>query len=42
MPARSRRQQKYLAARFGGSWLKAHHYDRVAPRRSTKRKRKRK
>jgi hypothetical protein len=27
MPAKSRKQQRYLAQKFGPAWLKAHHYD---------------
>lgn len=27
MPARSRRQQRYLAWKFGPAWLRAHHFD---------------
>lgn len=27
MPARSRRQQKYLYAKFGEDWVKKHHFD---------------
>ena len=30
MPAKSRKQQRYLAARFGAAWLRAHHFDVVA------------
>ena len=31
MPAKSRAQQKYLAAKFGSKWLKAHHFDTKGP-----------
>jgi hypothetical protein len=27
MPAKSRAQQRYLHAKFGHAWVKAHHYD---------------
>jgi hypothetical protein len=30
MPAASRRQQRYLAWKFGPEWLKRHHFDRLA------------
>lgn len=39
MPARSRRQQRALYAKFGRAWVKAHHFDTVRPKR-TARKRK--
>lgn len=30
MPARSRRQQRYLYARFGEEWVEEHHFDKIA------------
>ena len=30
MPAKSRRQQRYLFAKFGEAWVKAHHFDRLS------------
>lgn len=27
MPAKSQAQRKYLYARFGAAWVKAHHFD---------------
>ena len=27
MPAKSRKQQRYLYMRFGPAWVKAHHFD---------------
>lgn len=30
MPAVSRRQQRYLYARFGERWVRRHHFDRLA------------
>ena len=27
MPAKTRRQQRYLYWRFGPAWVKAHHFD---------------
>lgn len=29
MPAKSRKQQKYLYATKGEAWVKAHHFDKV-------------
>jgi len=34
MPARSRKQQRYLAMKFGPDWLKAHHFDQLAPKKT--------
>jgi hypothetical protein len=45
VPSRSRKQQRYLAAKFGPDWLKAHHFDRIeksAPDPKPKKKPKRK
>jgi hypothetical protein len=33
MPARSRKQQKYLYWRFGPAWVKRHHFDKVRKKR---------
>jgi hypothetical protein len=40
MPATSRKQQRYLAWRFGPAWLRAHHFDVLASARSARKKRK--
>ena len=41
MPAKSRKQQKMLYARFGEAWVKAHHFDTLAkPKAKAKAKRK--
>jgi hypothetical protein len=32
MPAKSRRQQRYLFAKFGEEWVKQHHFDKLAGR----------
>lgn len=29
MPAKSRRQQRLLYARFGRAWVKRHHFDKL-------------
>jgi hypothetical protein len=29
MPAASRKQQKYLYAKFGRAWVKKHHFDHL-------------
>jgi hypothetical protein len=29
MPAKSRKQQKLLFAKFGEQWVKAHHFDKI-------------
>jgi hypothetical protein len=36
MPAKSRKQQKLLFAKFGEQWVKAHHFDKIEnkPKRS--------
>lgn len=44
MPAKSRKQQRFLYAKFGAAWVKAHHFHKVKPgpkRKTTKRKKKR-
>lgn len=44
MPAKSRRQQRYLYAKFGEAWVKAHHFDVVegqSGKPKTKKKRRR-
>lgn len=33
MPAASRKQQRYLYARFGEAWVKRHHFDEVKRKR---------
>jgi hypothetical protein len=37
MPAKSRRQQKFLFARFGEAWVRHHHFDRVQKPSKSKR-----
>jgi hypothetical protein len=38
MPAKSRKQQRYLHHRFGHAWVKRHHFDKLKRRkRKTKR-----
>jgi hypothetical protein len=32
MPAKSRKQQKLLFAKFGEQWVKAHHFDKIESR----------
>ena len=36
MPAKSRKQQKYLYAKKGKAWVKAHHFDRIKKKRKKK------
>lgn len=31
MPAKSQAQRKYLNAKFGHKWVKAHHFDNKGP-----------
>ena len=38
MPAKSRKQQKYLYAKKGEEWVKKHHFDKVKPQKPKKRK----
>jgi hypothetical protein len=38
MPAVSRKQQKYLYAKFGSAWVHAHHFDKVAGKSPASRK----
>lgn len=33
MPAKSRKQQRYLAHRFGWAWVRRHHFNRIKKRR---------
>lgn len=41
MPAKSERQRRYLEWKFGHGWVKEHHFDKVAHKKSGKtRKRK--
>lgn len=42
MPARSERQRRFLHAKFGHAWVKKHHYDKVVPKRKSKKTTKRK
>ena len=43
MPAKSRKQQRYLEVNFGHDWVKAHHFDRLkSAKKTTKRQKKRK
>ena len=35
MPSATRRQQQYLAHKYGWSWVKKHHFDKVE-KKSTK------
>ncbi len=30
MPAKSRKQQRYLYMKFGSGWVHQHHFDKVA------------
>lgn len=39
MPARSKRQQRYLYAKFGEAWVKAHHFDRLSTEKRLRRRR---
>ena len=34
MPASSRKQQRYLANKFGPGWLREHHFDKLAPKKN--------
>ena len=38
MPAKSRRQQRFLYSKFGKAWVKKHHFDKLAPGRKKKKK----
>jgi hypothetical protein len=40
MPAKSRKQQRYLYATKGEAWVKAHHFDRVKPKKRSSKKKK--
>jgi hypothetical protein len=40
MPAKSRKQQKLLFAKFGEQWVKAHHFDKIEGSPKKKRKKK--
>lgn len=33
MPAKNRRQQMALYAKKGRAWVKAHHFDKIRPRK---------
>lgn len=37
-PARSRRQQRALYAKKGAAWVKRHHFDKLAPKPRSKRR----
>lgn len=36
MPAKSRRQQRYLYWKFGEAWVKKHHFDKTEPKKKKK------
>lgn len=36
MPAKSRKQQRFLYAKKGAAWVKRHHFDKLARRRKKK------
>ena len=38
MPAKSRKQQRYLYANFGSNWVHMHHFDKLRPKRKAKKK----
>jgi hypothetical protein len=38
MPAKSRKQQKLLFAKFGEQWVKAHHFDKIEKTKKRKKK----
>lgn len=38
MPAKSKKQQRYLYATKGEKWVKEHHFDKVRSGRSKKKK----
>lgn len=38
MPSVSERQHRYLEAKFGHAWVKAHHFDVVKKKKPPKRK----
>jgi hypothetical protein len=40
MPAKSRKQQKLLFAKFGEQWVRAHHFDKIEGSPKKKRKKK--
>jgi hypothetical protein len=37
MPAKSRKQQRYLHHKFGHAWVKKHHFTKLASRKRRKR-----
>jgi glutamyl/glutaminyl-tRNA synthetase len=42
IPAKNRRQQRALYAKFGAAWVKAHHFDRIAGQKKKRKKTRRK
>lgn len=36
MPARSRKQQRYLYRKFGKKWVKRHHFDKIRRKKGRK------
>jgi hypothetical protein len=38
MPAKSRKQQKLLFAKFGEQWVKAHHFDKIEGQKKKRKK----
>ena len=36
MPAKSRKQQRALYAKFGEAWVKKHHFDKLASKKARK------
>lgn len=40
MPSRSKKQRKALYAKFGPAWVKAHHFDKVKPKKKKAKRKK--
>lgn len=40
MPAKSRKQQRFLFSKFGADWVKRHHFDKVSRKKKSKKKKK--
>jgi hypothetical protein len=36
LPAKSRKQQRALYAKFGSAWVHEHHFDKLAPKAKAK------
>jgi hypothetical protein len=36
MPAKSRKQQKYLYMKFGSAWVHRHHFDQIGKKKKKK------